>query len=138
MGKSLRTLVAGAVILTTLVGGMYFNSRGDVETKRDVVYQGYHANTADGYNLLVFDDNTRDHRAGRPDVSAIGNPNGLKIGKEYNVEVMSKRWFGSDEIKSIKPSDTDLDEPGFTRSHRYDSGSEDGSSSVSDYSSPGR
>ncbi|MFH1522129.1 MAG: hypothetical protein ABIF18_04185 [archaeon] len=102
---TLKQIVVGAGIALTIAGGMYLNNQGTVIERNNLIYQGYHRNKADGINLLVFDDVPRVYRTDEPDLKVVGNPNGLKIGTEYDVKVKSPRWIGEDTLESIAPSD---------------------------------
>ncbi|MCK5321312.1 hypothetical protein KAJ38_01925 [Candidatus Pacearchaeota archaeon] len=101
---TLKQIVAGAGIVV-LAGGAYLNGSGILTEKKDLIYQGYHANKTEGVNSLVFDGKSFAERIGNPDLRINGNPYGLKIGEKYDVEVKSPRWFGEDVAVSVERSD---------------------------------
>ena len=103
--KTLTKIIAGAGIFAGLVGGVYLNDQGNLSEKPNLVYQGHHVNNVDGYNLLIFDDKALKDRTTAPDLSVIGNPDGLETGTEYDVNVRSPRWIGLDKVDSIERSD---------------------------------
>jgi len=102
--KTLKKIILGTAVFAGLVGGTYFNYHGIVRERKNLIYQGYHINKADGYNLLIFDDVPATNRNGEPDLKAIGNPNEFRIGTKYNIEYRTPRWFGLNRIISEEPS----------------------------------
>ncbi|MEA3248250.1 MAG: hypothetical protein U9Q73_00935 [Nanoarchaeota archaeon] len=103
--KKLTKIIAGAGIFAGLVGGAYLNSQGSLIERGNLVYQGYHVNKEEGSNILVFDDKLLERRYGTPDLTVVGDPKGLEIGKEYDVKIKSPRWFGEDVAVSVERRD---------------------------------
>ncbi|MFH1238422.1 MAG: hypothetical protein ABIH79_01445 [archaeon] len=103
--KTLTKIVAGVSIVAGLVGGAYLNGQGNLSERKNLVYQGYHVDSTDGSNLLVFDDKPLTDRTTDPELRIIGDPNRLEIGTKYDVKVKSPRWIGQDRVYSIHPSD---------------------------------
>lgn len=86
----LGTTAAAAAYVGAL---MYGSSTGSVE-KHNLPFQGH---TRDGANSnvtrLVFDEHPLMQREGRaPEVKGTGNPEGLEMGKRYDIEVDKPKW----------------------------------------------
>jgi hypothetical protein len=89
-GKNLmnKVLLASALV----VGSMAINHGAKVNQIKEITstYQGYTVDEAGRF--LVFDDKTREQRVGFPELIIEGNPDTLKIGKEYTVKYAIKNW----------------------------------------------
>lgn len=89
-GKNLMDKILLASALT--LGGIAIINGAKTDQIKEVTstYQGYTVDEAKRF--LVFDDKTREQRVGFPELIIEGNPDTLKIGKEYTVKYAIKNW----------------------------------------------
>jgi len=104
MEKTLRKIVAGAIVVAAGAGIIYSNNYNAVTSIENIPYRGYRHENVGDLNFLVFDKDPLKSRKGAPEVRAIGNPKGLFIGKKYDIKVKHPNIIGDDRIISINPS----------------------------------
>lgn len=104
----LLALLAGLTVMG--VGKLTAKALSPRETEVDCeVYQGYTADNADGYNLLVFDPETKNSRMYRPARFPLRSTNSnltdsLQIGQRYCFEHTPQRYEGSvADLVSMRP-----------------------------------
>ena len=102
---TLKQIAIGTGIVVGFAGAAYLNDQGTLSEKPNLVYQGHHVDRTDGFNLLIFDDESLEDRTTKIDLRAIGNPKDFERGKKYDVMVRSPRLGGLEKVESIKPSD---------------------------------
>jgi hypothetical protein len=93
--------IALAVLAAGLAAGC---GRREMAEPVTSTYQGFHKDGAS--YVLVFDDEKKDERTGRPDLIAFGNPRSFTIGEEYTVESTAKGRLGPGRIVGAEYADS--------------------------------
>lgn len=106
MEKENKGLLKKLWIVPIVVAGSIAISPKQTQIKETTsIYQGY--NSSDGDTYLVFDDKPKREREGFPELVIKGNPDTLKIGREYTIKysVKNGRYSLPQKIKEIKYSE---------------------------------
>lgn len=94
LNKKNKSLANKIILASALVigGSMAINHGSKINQIKEITstYQGY--TVEDGIGYLIFDDKQREARNDNPDLTIKGNPDTLKIGKEYTVKYSVKNW----------------------------------------------